>query len=164
MTDLTFNVSVLFTGAVTGVNVADLDLLVPTANWTAPAGEGSDLVAGYHVHGFAEWGVGRTYTTHTVEFDVPATETSVLLTGLTRYKSYRLTITPVDAAGHNGVADNQTTFVYNPALPIIRWTVNGYSGGSSLPGAVIAEQPAEVVLSDDQAAPSTFELISGRTG
>ncbi|MCA9246979.1 MAG: tandem-95 repeat protein [Planctomycetales bacterium] len=164
VTDLTFNIFVLFTGPVTGVNVTDLDLLEPTANWTAPTGEGSDLVASYHVHGFAEWGVGRTYTTHTVDYDVPATETSVLLTGLTRYKSYLLTITPFDASGNPGVPDNQTSFIYNPSLPIIRWTVNGSTGGTSLPGKVIAEQPAEVALTDDQTAPSTFELLSGPDG
>ncbi|MCA9214455.1 MAG: tandem-95 repeat protein, partial [Planctomycetales bacterium] len=163
-TDVTFAVNVQFTGPVTSVTVTDLDLLEPTANWIAPTGEGSDLVASYHIHGFADWGVGRTYSTHTVDYDVPASETSVLLTGLLQYKSYRLTITPFDAAGNAAVANNETTFLYNPALPIPRWTVNGSTGGLSLPGRVIAEQPAEVVLTDDQAAPSSFELISGPAG
>ena len=163
-TDLTFNIQTLFTGAVTGVTVTGTALAEPTAHWVAPTGEGSDLVSSYQIHGFAEWGVGRTHTTHTVDYTVPATETSLLMTGLVTGKSYRLTITPLDAAGNRGVADNQTTFVSSPALPQVRWTVNGYSGGSSVPGEVIAEQPAEVVLTDEQTEPSTIVLISGPDG
>jgi hypothetical protein len=163
-TDLTFNMNVLFTAAVTGVNVTGADLLEPTAHWVAPTGEGSDLVASYQIHGFAEWGVGRTHTTHTVDYTVPASETSVLLTGLVQGKSYRLTISPVDASGNAGVPDNATTFLFSPALPQIQWTVNGYSGGSSVPGQVIAGQPAEVVLSDNQTLASTIEVISAPDG
>ncbi|MEZ6062951.1 MAG: Ig-like domain-containing protein [Planctomycetaceae bacterium] len=163
-TDLTFAVNVLFTGAVTGVTVTNLDLLEHTANWIAPTGEGSGLVASYHVRGFAEWGVGRTYTTHTVDYDVPASQTSVALAGLLIGKSYRLTITPLDAAGHPGVADNSATFVHRPALPIVSWTVDGSTGGLGVPGIAIAEQPVQVALTDSQTASSTFELISGPEG
>lgn len=163
-TDLTFGFYTLFTGAVTGVTVTGTSLAEPTAHWVAPTGEGSDLVSSYQVHGFAEWGVGRTYTTHTVDYTVAATETSVLMSGLVTGKSYSLTVTALDAADNRGVANNETNFVSSPALPIIRWTVNGYSGGSSLPGQVIAEQPAEVVLTDEQTDPSTIVLVSGPSG
>lgn len=163
-TDLTFNLYTLFTDAVTGVAVTGTTLLEPTAHWVAPTGEGSNLVDSYHIHGFTEWGVGRTHKTHTVDYDVPASDTSMLMTGLLTGKSYQLTITPYDAAGNRGLANSDTTFVSNPALPIIRWTVNGYSGGSSVPGEVIAGQPAEVVLNDLQPDSSTIELISGPDG
>ena len=160
--DLTFGVFVQFTGPVTEVQVTGTSLLEPTARWTAPTGEGSDLIHSYQVHGFAEWGVGRTHTTHTVDYTVPAAEDSVLMTGLISAKSYALTITPVDANGNLGAANTGTSFVSSPALPVVRWSVNGFSGGTSLPGTVIAEQPAEIVLIDQLTAdPSSVVLVSG---
>ena len=139
-------------------------MLEPTANWIAPTGEGSDLVNSYQIHGFADWGVGRTHTTHTVDYTVPASETSVLMTGLVTGKSYRLTITPLDAAGNRGLANNEATFVSSPALPQVSWSVNGFTGGLSVPGPVIAEQPVEIVLTDGRPDPSTMTLVSGPDG
>ncbi|MCA9258866.1 MAG: tandem-95 repeat protein [Planctomycetales bacterium] len=162
--DTSFGVVVQFTGAVTGVTLSDLDLLEPTVSWTAPIGEGADLVDSYHIAGFAEWGVGRTYSTHRVSYDVPASETSVLLTGLLQRKSYQLTITPIDAAGNAGVANVDASFLHAPALPIVTYDFNGYTGGVHATNSVVANQTAEVVVHDAQTAASTIELLSGPAG
>ena len=163
-TALTFSVSTLFTGAVTGVSVTGTSLAEPTAHWVAPTGEGANLVGSYRIHGFAEWGVGRTSGTHSVDYTAPATETSVLMTGLLTGRSYTLTVTPLDAAGNPGLANTGTLFASIPALPQVRWSVNGFSGGTSTPGPVIAEQPVEIVLTDQRPDPSTITLFSGPAG
>ena len=159
--DLTFNVDTLFTGAVTNVAATGTTLLEPTASWVAPTGEGADLVAGYKIDGSATWGVGRTKQTHRISYTVPASETSVLMTGMVTGKAYTLSVTPVDAAGNLGLANTGTVVVSTPALPQVRWAVNGFVGGLSVPGPVVAGQPVEIVLTDDRPDPSTMSLVSG---
>lgn len=161
---LSFPVLTLFTAAVSNVGVTGTTLLEPTASWSTPTGEGSELVDSYQVAGRATWGVGRTRQTHRVNYTVPASETSVLLTGLVTGRQYSLTITPIDAAGNLGLANTGTTFVSSPALPQVRWSVNGFSGGSSVPGTVVAGYSTQIVLTDQRPDPSTIELVSGPTG
>ena len=159
--DLSFNVPVLFTGAVTNVTATGTTILEPTLSWDAPTGEGAGLVDSYQISGSATWGVGRTKKTHRVNYTVPASQTSVLMTGLVTGRSYLMTVTPVDASGNLGLANREATVVSSPALPQVRWTVNGSTGGTSVPGEVIAGQPAQIVLTDQRSDPSTIELISG---
>ena len=71
-----------------------------------------------------------------VSYTVPGSETSVLMTGLVTGKAYTMYVTPVDAAGNLGLRDTGTDFVSLPALPQVRWAVNGFSGGLSVPGPV----------------------------
>ncbi len=163
-TDLTFPVDALFTGAVTNVAVTGTSLAEPTASWTAPTGEGSDLVSSYAIAGFAQWGVGRTRKTHRVNYTVPASETSVLMTGLVTGKAYTLTITALDAAGNPGLASTGTSFVSNPALPSLRWTVPESLGSQVANPVVVAAQPMRIILSDQRPDPSNVSLVSGPAG
>ena len=162
--DLTFDIPTRFTGAVTLVDVTGTTLLVPTAHWSAPTGEGAGLVSSYQIDGVATWGVGRTKQTHRVHYTVAANETSVLLTGLVTGKQYAMTVTPLNSAGNQGLGSQPVSFVSLPALPQIRWTVNGRSGGSSVPGEVIAGQSSQIVLTDQRPDPSTIELVDGPVG
>ena len=162
--DLTFNVQTLFTDAVTNVVVTGTTLLQPTANWIAPTGEGADLVAGYRIEGVATWGIGRNKKTHRVSYSVSAPQTSVLMTGLTTGRVYTLTVTATDAVGNLGLRSTATTFASSPALPIVQWTVNALTGGTSVPGRVIAGYPAQIVLTDSRPEPSTIRLVSGPAG
>ncbi|MFK7821770.1 MAG: Ig-like domain-containing protein, partial [Planctomycetaceae bacterium] len=161
---ITRNVTTLFTGVVTNVAVTGTSLLEPTASWDAPTGEGAELVARYKTDGVSKWGVGRTRKTHRVSYNVAASETSVLMPGLVRGKSYALTITALNSTTDPGLANTGTSFVSSPALPQVRWTVNGFSDGLSVPGPVVAGQPAEIVLADQRPDPSDIELLSGPAG
>jgi len=149
---------------VNNVVVTGTTLAEPAASWTAPVGEGKELVASYDIRGFAEWGVGRTRRTHTVNYTVPASETSILMPGLVTGRSYTLTITPVDASGNLGLANSDTVFASIPALPQIRWSVNGFSGGVSTPAPVVAAQSMEIVLIDESPDSSSITLVSGPAG
>ena len=50
-----------------------------------------------------------------------------LMTGLLTGRNYKLTVTPVDAAGNAGLSNSEATVTSVPALPQVRWTVNGYN-------------------------------------
>jgi len=99
-----------------------------------------------------------------VTYDVPDAQTSVALTGLST-RAYSVTVTPYDADGNKGLATTTVEkFSPRPALPIVRWTVNNVTGGTSVPGQVIANQPMEIVLTDFRPDSSTIALVSGPAG
>lgn len=159
--DFTFTVLTHFAAAVTGVTVTGTTLLHPTVSWIAPTGEGADLVDSYQINAYVRYRNGRAWRTHTVNYTATAAESSVELTGLLTGKNYRLTITPVDAAGNLALPNRDGTVLSLPALPVVRWTVNGFAGGLSVPGPVIAGQPAELVLTPQGTDPVTLTLVSG---
>ena len=159
--DLSFNVPTLFTGAVTNVTATGTNLLEPTLQWEKPTGEGSLLIDSYRIEGLARWRHGRSNRSHRVSYTVPASETNVLMTGMLTGRQYAMTVTPIDAHGNLGLANADAHVVSSPALPQLRWTVNGATGGS---GEVIAGYPMQIALTDQQTGDSTIELISGPSG
>ena len=161
--DRTFGFYSYFTGDVTNIQVIDLAELHPTATWTAPTGPGSDQVDHYHITAVARWRAGRSRRSHSVSYDTVGTETSLLMTDLTT-RAYSITITPVDAAGNNGLPHAPVAkFAPRPAFPVLSWTINDSTG--FLNSAVIAGNPMTIVLTDrNTALPSTIELVSGPVG
>lgn len=164
-TDLIFGVTTSFAGAVTNVTVTgETTQLSPTVTWSAPTGEGADLVTGYDIRAYTRYRWGShtySYRTHIVDYTADAGSESVDLSGLLRGKTYAITITPVNAAGLSGVANSAATVTTAPELPVVRWTVNG---ATSTMAGVVAGKPLEIALSDQTNDPSELELVSGPTG
>lgn len=164
-TDLTFAVTTAFTGAVTNVVVTgETTQVSPTVTWSAPTGEGSDLVTSYNIRAYTRYRWGshtHSYRTHIVDYIAAAGSESVDLTGLMTGKTYTLTITPVNVAGLLGEANGTATVTTAPDLPVVRWTVNGATG---TPATVIAGKPLEIALADLTTDPSAMELLTAPAG
>ncbi len=163
-TELSRSVATAFTGAVTNVVVTgEMTQANPTVTWTAPAGEGSDLVTSYNLQAYTRYRWGshtHSYRTHIVDYVAAAGSEAVELTGLSG-RTYTITITPVNAIGTLGVANNSTTVTAAPDLPSVQWTVNGTAG---TPAYVVAGKPLEIALTDRMTDPSEMELVSGPAG
>ncbi|MCA9140059.1 MAG: tandem-95 repeat protein [Planctomycetales bacterium] len=163
--DLTISILTAFTGAVSNVVVTgETTQISPTVTWSAPTGEGADLVTRYNIQAYTRYHYGsHTYSfrTHIVDYVADAGSETVDLTGLLTGKTYTLTITPVSAAGVLGVANNSATVVTAPDLPSVQWTVNGAAG---TPANVVAGKPLEIALTDYTNDPSDMELVSGPVG
>ena len=159
-TDLPLAFETFFTGTPTNLQVTNLTALRPTATWTAPTGVGSEEIAGYSVYAVAHYRTGRYHRTHSVRLDSPGTGTSIELTGLLSGKTYSLVVNAYNADGERGaIISPAVSFVSAPALPVIGWTVTNPNGG-----AIVANQPVAIQLTNFNADPATYSLVSGPAG
>ena len=159
-TDLPLAFETFFTGPPTNLQVTNLTALHPTLTWSAPTGVGASEVTGYSIVASTRYRYGRYYRTHTVQLDSPGTGTSIELTGLLAGKTYNVKINAYDANGNRGALSTEAVpFISVPALPVIGWTVTNPNGG-----AIIANQPVVIQLTNYNADPATYSLVSGPAG
>ncbi len=160
-TDRTISFEIFFTDRPSNIQVTNLDLLEPTASWTAPTGTGTGEIAGYTIDLLARYRRGRSRRTERITFDSPGTGTSFDLAGLTAGRNYKIVVNAYEVNGNRGLlSDEVVEFASIPALPSVRWTVRDANGGT----AIIANQPVVIQLTDSNPDPSTVELIDGPAG
>lgn len=141
--DISFEFYVHFTGPVSNIQVVGLNDLEPTAFWDGPSGTGSDMTAGYTVVARVRYRYGRSWRTHTVNYESEGTNTSVVLSGLKVGKTYNLYINAVDEFDNRGLVNsNPVTFASVPGIPSIGWSISNAVGGIY----VIAAQEAVIQL------------------
>jgi hypothetical protein len=162
-TDITLEFYVHFTGSVSNVQVTGLTDLHPTASWSPPVGIGSDRVAGYTIVARSRYRYGRAWRTHQMSYQTDGETTSVVLTGLLAGKSYTLSVNAIDDADNRGLANTPApSFVSNPGLAVVSWTIANANGSAG----VVAGQQAIVQFTEHNSVfgPATYAIVSAPAG
>jgi Putative Ig domain len=138
---------------VTNLVVKTDGLNAPTMSWTQPTNS-LEKITGYYIQLQAFGPNGET----TYNYDRSSSATSFKMQGLPK-SDYEFipTISPLDAAGHLGLATTGSAFRYATGVPMIDISESNI--------VALPQYPVSFMLTDsDSIDPATYKLISGPAG